>query len=339
MQFFPERNNQYLNKYNRLTTMAWQANTDVSPCTSIAAVIEYIVKYAVKPEKASLSYREMAEKIIPFVNEAKLYQSMVTKLINRLISERDYSAQEVCHMLLNLKLSQSTREFVTVDLRHPDQHSHLYRVDAGETRRGLSLLEHYMQRLVDLDNVSYYAFLRSHGHRALYNLRTRGLDRILNYFPRYPADEVENYGRAKLMLYHLFRWLKDLFFIPTIHDDRCNSYFKAYEFCQERCIHPQDGYNDELPNPQPSVHEDTQDDPDENALNNIDAEWSELARQLPDRNGNNVNACDMLGQRPEDRVDWSPRISTYPDLRDEWWRGQKADYPVTTRDTGVVTPY
>jgi ATP-dependent DNA helicase PIF1 len=92
MQFFPERNDQYLNKYNRLTTMAWQANTDVSPCTSIAAVIEYIVKYAVKPEKASLSYREMAEKIIPFVNEAKPYQSMVTKLMNRLIGERDYSA-------------------------------------------------------------------------------------------------------------------------------------------------------------------------------------------------------------------------------------------------------
>jgi ATP-dependent DNA helicase PIF1 len=133
MQFFPERNDQYLNKNNRLTTMAWQANTDVSPCTSIAAVIEYIVKYAVKPEKASLSFCEMAEKIIPFVNNARPYQSMVTKLMNRLIGERDYSAQEVCHMLLNLKLSQSTRKFVTVDLRHPDQHSHLYRVDAGET--------------------------------------------------------------------------------------------------------------------------------------------------------------------------------------------------------------
>ena len=105
---------------------------------------------------------------------------MVTKLMNRLIGERDYPAQEVCHMLLNLKLSQGTREFVTVDLRHSDLHSHLYRVDAGETQRGLSLLEHYTQRSVDLDDVSYYGFLRSHGHRAPYNLRTRGLDRILN---------------------------------------------------------------------------------------------------------------------------------------------------------------
>jgi hypothetical protein len=45
-----------------------------------------------------------------------------------------------------------------------------------------------------------------------------------------------------------------------------------------------------MPKPELSVHEDTQEDPDEEALNNIDAEWGELARVLPDRNGGNVNA-------------------------------------------------
>jgi ATP-dependent DNA helicase PIF1 len=202
MQYYPMRNDGYLNKYNRLTTMAWQANTDVSPRTSLAAVLEHIVKYAIKPEVLSLSYRQMAEKIIPFVNEARPYQSMVTKLMNKLIGERDYSAQEVCHMLLNLKLSQGTRDFITVDLRHPDQHPYLYRVEAGETRRGLSLLEHYMQRPENIEDVSYYAFLRSHGHRAPYNLRIRSLDRILNYFSRYRPYEVEDYGHAKLMIHH-----------------------------------------------------------------------------------------------------------------------------------------
>jgi hypothetical protein len=88
----------------------------------------------------------MAQKVIPFVNEARPFQSMVTKLMNKLIGERDDSAQEVCHLLLNLKLSQGTRDFVTVDLRHPDQHSYLYRVEAGETRRGLSLFERYISQ-------------------------------------------------------------------------------------------------------------------------------------------------------------------------------------------------
>jgi hypothetical protein len=92
MQFFPERNDGYLNKYNQLKTMAWKANTDVSPCTSTAAVIEYIVKYAGKPETKSASYKEIATKIILYVNENRPYQSMVTMLINKLIRERDYSA-------------------------------------------------------------------------------------------------------------------------------------------------------------------------------------------------------------------------------------------------------
>lgn len=84
--------------------MAWQANTDTAPCTSMAAGIEYIVKYAAEWEKAMTSYREMEQTIIPTVNEARSYQSMITKSMNRLIGERDYSAQEVYHMLLNLSL-------------------------------------------------------------------------------------------------------------------------------------------------------------------------------------------------------------------------------------------
>jgi hypothetical protein len=308
MQFFPERNDGYLNKYNRLTTMAWQTNTDVSPCTSVATVIEYIVKYAVKPETKSASYREMATKVILFVNETRPYQSMVTKLMNKLIEERGYSAQEVMHLLLNLELSQGSRAFISVDFLHPDQHSRLYRVDAGETCRGLSLLEHYMQRPVDLDDVSYHTFLRSHAHRAPYNLRTRSLDRILNYFPRYPTDEVDDYGRAKLMLHHPFWQLDDLLFIEAIHDKRCDTYYQAFEFCREHCNHPRDSFDDDMPKPEPSIYEDTQEDPDVEALNNMDAEWGEFARVLPDSNSGNVNTWDMLVRRPENQVDWSERV-------------------------------
>jgi hypothetical protein len=108
MHFYPARNDQYLNKYNRLVTMGWQANTDVSPCISTTAVMEYVFKYASKPEKASQSYRELAQIVIPFVNEARPFQSMVTKLMNKLIGKRDYAAQEVCHLLLSLPLKQSS---------------------------------------------------------------------------------------------------------------------------------------------------------------------------------------------------------------------------------------
>jgi hypothetical protein len=311
----------------------------VFPCTSAAPVTKYIVKYGVKPETKSASYGEVATRVIPFVNKTRPYQSMVTKLMNKLIGERDYSAQEVMHLLLNLELSQGSRAFISVDLRHPNQHFHLYRVDAGETRRGLSLLEHYMQCPVYLEDVSYYTFLRSHAHRAPYNLRTRGLDQILNYFPRYPADEVDDYGRAKLMLHHPFRQLEDLLFIEAIHDERCDTYYEAFEFCRKHYNHPRDSFDDDMPKLEPSVYEDTQEDPDEEALNSMDAEWGRIARVLPDRKSGNTNAWHMLGRCSEDQVDWSERVGTYPDVRDDWWKVQKADHPVTSRNIGISTPY
>jgi hypothetical protein len=42
---------------------------DISLCTIMTAVIEYIVKYAAKYEKKSESYKDLAGKLIPFVNE------------------------------------------------------------------------------------------------------------------------------------------------------------------------------------------------------------------------------------------------------------------------------
>jgi hypothetical protein len=164
MHFYPARNDQYLNKYNRLVTMGWQANTDVSPCTSTTAVMEYVVKYAGKPEKASQSYRELAQIVIPFVNEARPFQSMVTKLMNKLISERDYAAQEVCHLLLSLPLKQSSWTPIHVDMRPLAAQPSLVRVEDGEARRGLSILEHYMRRPEDFDDVSYLKFLLSYKH-------------------------------------------------------------------------------------------------------------------------------------------------------------------------------
>ena len=58
-----------------------------------------------------------------------------------------------------------------------------------------------------------------------------------------------------------------------------------------------------MPRPEPSIYEDTQEDPDEEALSNMDAEWGELARVLPNSNSSNVNAWNMLGRHPEDQVD------------------------------------
>jgi hypothetical protein len=85
----------------------------------MTAVIEYVVKYAAKYKKKSTSYIQMATNILPYMNENQPFQSLITKLMNKLISERDYSAQEVCYILLNLPLYYSSRDIITINLR-PD---------------------------------------------------------------------------------------------------------------------------------------------------------------------------------------------------------------------------
>ncbi|KAJ6284319.1 hypothetical protein J3E71DRAFT_360457 [Bipolaris maydis] len=149
-------------------------------------------------------------------------------------------------------------------------------------------------RPADLEDVSYFTFLCSHAHRALEN--------------------VEDYGWAKLMLHHPFRTLQDVFFLPEIHDEPCDACMEACEMSRERCTYPHDRFNDPLPNPEPSTHEDTQEDLDEEALSNMDAEW-------------------------EHNVDWSGLVGTHPDLQADWWKISKADHSIGTCDIGPVTSY
>ena len=51
--FEPIRNDSYMGKYNPAVTIAWLANTDISLCTDLGAVINYLAKYCSKAEKKS----------------------------------------------------------------------------------------------------------------------------------------------------------------------------------------------------------------------------------------------------------------------------------------------
>ena len=75
--------------------MAWMANTDIQPPTSLEAVLSYIAKYVSKLEKSSDSYLEMQAQILPYVNNRAPLLSFVSRMLNKVIAERDWLAQEV----------------------------------------------------------------------------------------------------------------------------------------------------------------------------------------------------------------------------------------------------
>ncbi|KAM4067560.1 ATP-dependent DNA helicase PIF1 [Hirsutella rhossiliensis] len=107
--FRGERNDGQINHYNRLLTVAWLANTDVSPCTSLQQVIDYAAKYCSKSEKKSESFAQIGKALMSRVKDHNPLISFTSKLLNQLVAERDYSKQEVSHLLLGLPLQEGSR--------------------------------------------------------------------------------------------------------------------------------------------------------------------------------------------------------------------------------------
>jgi ATP-dependent DNA helicase PIF1 len=100
--FSPARNQGTLNQCAPVITMGWMANTNIQPPTDLYAVLSYAGKYVSKPKKSSTSYTELQAQIILYINDQAPLLSFVSKMLNKLIGERDWLAQEVSYILLQL---------------------------------------------------------------------------------------------------------------------------------------------------------------------------------------------------------------------------------------------
>ncbi|KAM4067071.1 PIF1-like helicase [Hirsutella rhossiliensis] len=177
-----ERNDGQINHYNRLLTVAWLANTDVSPCTSLQQVIDYAAKYCSKSEKKSESFAQIGKALMPRVKDHNPLISFTSKLLNQLVAERDYSKQEVSHLLLGLPLQEG--------------HSRSLRIDGDEVDEAPNVYEKYTQRPEALADLSYVSFLKCWNFRPRDPSKWKqwqpgninGRPRVLVYFPRYQAD-------------------------------------------------------------------------------------------------------------------------------------------------------
>ncbi|KAL7291691.1 hypothetical protein TKK_0014481 [Trichogramma kaykai] len=120
--FKPKRNDQYIQTYNNIITQVWRANTDCTLILDLKAVISYIAKYASKAEKTSKSYLDFLNDLINAKSQDDLARSALTKIIVSCVSERDYSAQKVAHILMGWPLYSSSRSFVYVNTNVSDWH-------------------------------------------------------------------------------------------------------------------------------------------------------------------------------------------------------------------------
>ncbi|KAF5578398.1 ATP-dependent DNA helicase PIF1 [Fusarium pseudoanthophilum] len=307
------RNDTQLNNFNRTQ----------------AAVINYVVKYVGKAEVKSESYKDIAKAILPRVNSSRGVVGFVAKFMNRLIAERDWSAQEVQHLLLNLELTHGTRVVQTVDCRHPKDH---WKADFVATegeqavRSAKNTYQKYLDRPEHLQDLSYFQFLTkvdfSKGKQQ-WRIFPNAPDRILNYFPRY-TNYDEDFARVKLMMHHPHVNFDELL---TVEDTMFDTYQEAYQHC--RLVHHGAHPDDYLSTPQLTLEEEEfEDDPDEE--DEIPEQtWEELARAFP-QDEPDTEEVDLLGNRPIDHAfDWDDYIGKHPQLciqKREYWKNLRDNY-------------
>jgi ATP-dependent DNA helicase PIF1 len=337
--FSPARNQGLLNQCAPVITMGWMANTDIQPPTTLHAVLSYVGKYVSKPEKSSASYTELQGQVLPCLNDQAPLLSFVSRMLNKLIGERDWSAQEVSHLLLQLPVQKSSRVLVSLDCRPEDIQKDLITLESGEITTQRSVLQRYRDRLVDTANgniallgLSLFDCLRNWDWLT-WKIRPRAAARVINYFPRYPKDPrsttYSDYCRVKLMLHHPFVDWADLL---SVNGQAYGSYIDAFRACSQSHSHPEDFYTDpDNEDDNTDSATETEDDlgPEDGSDTDYPlADFEAFARQRPQEDFTLMDLGQDIGTREIDRdYDWSVHVGRY-NIYPEIWDRIKAENPV-----------
>ena len=314
----PARNDELLNSYNPLCTIAWGANTDMTPPTSADAVLRYIAKYCSKAETKSATYHTMLKNVMSHASATHPLISITTKLLNSLLAERDWSAQEIAHLTLGLPLQDGSRTLISFDARLPSEQTVGFEVENEEVLTRKSPLERYMARnMEEWPQLTLWDMLR-HFDFVKMKRRPRAAARIVNLFPLYDSiatgEQYESYCRVKLMLDHPFTRIEDLrenFQGPDGRTVRVESYQEAYALCRHNC-------NSHGCDPLDRVDEDAleeeefedQTDVEENPVER--QAWEEFAERRAPNDGTRLEDADNLGGRDMDRAfAWNANAEEY----------------------------
>ena len=190
---------------------AWRANVDMQYCLSRHRVVEYCAKYATKCEPRSQPLKEVFTNIVRSLKDDNTSLKAVQKLLINSVGERDYSAQETCHLLLQLPMFRASRDFIMLSLngsRAVEDH-----LDEDQPATALSALDHYIGRpttpqfndMTLLHYVQQFTMPKQLGSNP--SRRRKAVVVIVRpYFSPDPSGpKCEEYCRQKLMLHIPFR--------------------------------------------------------------------------------------------------------------------------------------
>ncbi len=258
----------------------------------------------------------MLSDIVQNMQQGNSAQSACQKLLNKMLGERTYSAQETAHLLLGIPLVRTSVSFQSLNLSKDGSSRPLQEdpdpedapVPEGEPARAVtteSWLQRYMNRPNELEELSVQELFaryswRNHGWRR----RRDSTTVILRVYPRYspnPEDpQYEQYCRTKVLLHHPFRSLQELTRPGT--PDECSWEDLLAQCHTEGHEHPGDTLRDLEKERQDNVQDEDDDEeiePDPDAFLMDEADWQMFAQLYPDAVLPEFDASD-LGRRPID---------------------------------------
>ena len=252
------RNDGLINSFNPVQLSAWRANVDMQYCVSRRKVINYCAKYATKCEPRSQSLKEIFSTIVRSLKEDGSSLKTVQKLLISSVGERDFSAQETCHLLLQLPMFKASRDFVVLSL--DGSRAVHEQLDEDQPATVPSALDHYISRptTVQFENITLLQFVQDFTmpRECSSEPSKRRKKVVVIVRPYCPPDpdgpKYEQYCQQKLMLYVPFRHQSELLSNHT-------TFTAAYaEFLQSDSIPP--SLEDDIHRLQQSSQEPSEDD-------------------------------------------------------------------------------
>ena len=237
-------------------------------------------------------------------------------MLNKLLGERTYSAQETAHLLLGLPLVACSVSFQTINIASDGALREVTADDLGFNEQGErvvtaeSWLQRYMKRPAHMDSLSLHEVMRLYSWRnQQWHKRKPSTKVIVRAFPRLspnPDDpRFDEYCRLKVLLHHPFRDINRLcdrdgeqltwqeaFAVCTVSHDHRRDTLRSWE--DENLIrHEEENEDDELVNPDVELMD--------------EADWQTWARDHPN---SSIPAftLDDIGRRPLD-VGWDIHAS------------------------------
>ena len=206
---------------------------DLQYVVSRQKVTKYVAKYATKSEPMSKALQEVYRSIMKSVNDDGTPLKVVQKLLKSTVGERDFSAQETCHLLLMLPMVRASRDFVILSLDGSRQVDDRLEEDKPVTVE--SQLDQYCARPVtdDFDKLTLSEFVQKYKlpKKKGDALIPRKKDVVVIARPYCSPDPAgphyEQYCRQKLMWYQPFRRLDDLLKGCDNHSDAYAAFLRS----------------------------------------------------------------------------------------------------------------